>query len=73
MKLRSKRRVPNHVAGVPAASSKFGLLAYRETNLGDDIQAFAALQFMPRVDYFVHRDSIGAFATATPTRKLRLS
>src|SRR4051812_13450858 len=51
---------------------KFGLLSYRESNLGDDIQAFAALQFMPRVDYYVHRDSIGDFAGPPANEKVKI-
>lgn len=37
----------------------YGLLAYDTTNIGDDIQALAALQFMPRVDLLINRDTIG--------------
>ena len=51
---------------------KLGVLSYRESNLGDDIQAFAALQFMPRVDHFVHRDSIGAFAGPAEGEKVKI-
>ncbi|MBU1211705.1 MAG: hypothetical protein KJ587_10585 [Alphaproteobacteria bacterium] len=34
-------------------------MAYDTTNIGDDIQSLAALQFMDRVDLLVNRDSIG--------------
>lgn len=51
---------------------KFGLLAYRESNIGDDIQALAALQFLPRVDYFVHRDSIGEFTPSAVGERVKI-
>lgn len=41
---------------------KYGLLYYKETdNLGDDIQTYAAKQFLPRVDYIVDRESLNCF------------
>lgn len=41
---------------------KYGLLVYPETkNLGDDIQSYAALQFLPRVDYFLDREHLNLF------------
>jgi hypothetical protein len=51
---------------------KFGLLSYRESNLGDDVQAFAAQQFVPHVDYMVHRDSIGDFVASTRDEKVKI-
>lgn len=36
---------------------KYGLLIARTYNIGDDIQALAALQFLPKVDFFVDRDN----------------
>ena len=35
-------------------------------NLGDDIQSYAAMQFLPRVDYFIDRESMDAFLPETP-------
>lgn len=40
---------------------KFGLLYANTENLGDDIQALAAKQFLPNVDYYIERDSIQNF------------
>lgn len=41
---------------------KYGLLVYPETqNLGDDIQSYAALQFLPRVDYYLDREHLNLF------------
>ncbi len=34
------------------------LLTYRTTNLGDDIQSFAAAQFLPRIDGYINRDRL---------------
>ena len=35
---------------------KYGLIVAFTGNLGDDIQSLAALQFLPRVDYVIHRE-----------------
>lgn len=40
---------------------KYGLLYANTENLGDDIQALAAKQFLPQVDYYIERDSIQDF------------
>lgn len=41
---------------------KFGLVVYPETqNLGDDIQSYAAMQFLPRVDYYLDRERLNFF------------
>ena len=35
---------------------KYGLLVFKETdNIGDDIQAYAAERFLPKVDYYIDR------------------
>lgn len=40
---------------------KYGLLYWKETdNIGDDIQAYAAMQFLPRVDYHIDREKMNA-------------
>lgn len=41
---------------------KFGLLVEKETrNIGDDIQAYAAKQFLPQIDYYVDRNHLDEF------------
>jgi len=40
----------------------FGLLVAYTQNIGDDIQALAARQFLPRVDYYVNRESLSDFS-----------
>ena len=45
-----------------ASTMKYGLLVYPETkNLGDDIQSYAALQFLPRVDSYIDREHLSMF------------
>lgn len=46
------------------AAGGFGLLTARTMNLGDDIQALAALQHLPGAQHVVDRDDIGS--TAAP-------
>lgn len=41
---------------------KYGLLYYKDTdNIGDDIQAYAASQFLPRIDYMIDREKLNDF------------
>lgn len=41
---------------------KYGLVIFEQTdNIGDDIQAYAAMQFLPRVDYVVDREHLDIF------------
>ena len=41
---------------------KYGLILYKETdNLGDDIQSYAAMQFLPQVDYVIDREAMDEF------------
>jgi hypothetical protein len=53
--------------GVPP-DQRLALLAYDTLNLGDDIQALAALRLMPRVDCLAFRDKLAEFAAAPGTR-----
>jgi hypothetical protein len=39
----------------------YGLLTYRTTNLGDDIQSIAARQFLPQVDTFINRERLSTY------------
>jgi hypothetical protein len=39
-------------------SERFGLLSYSSMNIGDEIQSLAATRFLPRVDDYVHRESL---------------
>lgn len=41
---------------------KYGLIYYKNTdNLGDDILSYAGKRFLPRVDYFIDRESMDTF------------
>lgn len=41
---------------------KYGLLYYKDTdNIGDDIQSYAASQFLPKIDYLVDRENLELF------------
>lgn len=40
---------------------KFGLLKYSSYNIGDEIQSVAAMQFLPQVDYYIHREGVDHF------------
>lgn len=43
---------------------KYGLLIYKDTdNIGDDIQSYAASQFLPRVDYVLDRENMMDFVS----------
>lgn len=41
---------------------KYGLMYYKSTdNLGDDIQTYAAMKFLPHIDYYVDRENLSCF------------
>lgn len=41
---------------------KYGLLYYKDTdNIGDDIQAYAASRFLPKIDYMIDRENLESF------------
>ena len=41
---------------------KYGLLYYKDTdNIGDDIQTYAAIRFLPHVDYYIDREALNCF------------
>lgn len=43
---------------------KYGLLVVKDTeNIGDDIQAYAAMQFLPHVDYYIDREHLDTFVS----------
>ncbi len=49
------------MASHDALAASFGLLVAHTQNLGDDIQAIAARQFLPNVDYYLDRESLSDF------------
>lgn len=41
---------------------KYGLVTMKETeNIGDDIQSYAAIRFLPKIDYYIEREKIDLF------------
>ena len=41
---------------------KYGLITFKDTeNIGDDIQSYAALRFLPKVDYYIEREKLDLF------------
>lgn len=64
------RALSSRISESDAADSKahFALLSYDTLNLGDDVQALAALRLMPRADCLVMRDRIGDFRAPRGTR-----
>jgi hypothetical protein len=56
------------VGGGAPPDQRLALLAYDTLNLGDDVQALAALRLMPRVDHLVFRDKLAEFRAEPGTR-----
>lgn len=41
---------------------KYGLIVFKETeNIGDDIQSYAAIKYLPQVDYYIEREKLDEF------------
>ena len=41
---------------------KYGIMYYKETdNIGDDIQTYTALRFLPHIDYYINRENLNCF------------
>ena len=41
---------------------KYGLMYYKATdNIGDDIQTYAAIKYLPHIDYYIDRESLSCF------------
>ncbi len=45
---------------------KYGLMWYRTSNLGDDIQSLAAKQYLPQVDVLLNRDTLSRYRHRGP-------
>ena len=42
---------------------KYGLVVYKDTdNIGDDILSYAAMRFLPRIDYIIDREQLDVFS-----------
>lgn len=43
---------------------KYGLITFKKSrNIGDDIQSYAAIKFLPKVDYYIEREQINEFVS----------
>ena len=41
---------------------KYGLMYYKATdNIGDDIQTYAAIKYLPHIDYYIDREALSCF------------
>ena len=41
---------------------KYGVMYYKETdNIGDDIQTYTSLRFLPHIDYYIDREDLNGF------------
>lgn len=41
---------------------KYGIMYYKETdNIGDDIQTYTAIKFLPHIDYYIDREDLNCF------------
>ena len=46
---------------------KYGLIVYTDSpNLGDDLQSYAAKQYLPHVDYYIEREQMDSFIPDEP-------
>lgn len=43
-------------------NKKYGLIVFNKTkNLGDDIQSYAAIRYLPQIDYYIEREKLNEF------------
>ena len=41
---------------------KYGLIVFKETeNIGDDIQSYVAIKYLPKIDYYIEREKLDEF------------
>lgn len=41
---------------------KYGLVTFKDTeNIGDDIQSYVAIRFLPKIDYYIEREKLDLF------------
>lgn len=41
---------------------KYGLVTFKKTrNIGDDIQSYAAIRYLPQIDYYIEREELNEF------------
>ena len=38
---------------------KYGLIVFKETeNIGDDIQSYVAIKYLPKIDYYIAKNKL---------------
>lgn len=43
---------------------KYGLMVFNKTrNIGDDIQSYVAMKYLPKIDYFIDRENLDSFTS----------
>lgn len=46
-------------------NKKYGVIVFEKTeNIGDDIQSYAAMKLLPKVDYFIEREAMNEFVSS---------
>lgn len=55
-----------------SSKTKYALYKYSSHNIGDEIQSVAARQFLPKVDYYIDRDQVGAWRNNIHSEKVKL-
>lgn len=52
---------------------KYGLITFKETeNIGDDIQSYSAIRFLPQIDYYIEREKMDLFIPKTKEQVVTL-
>lgn len=52
-----KKDTPN----MTSPDGLYGVLKYSSSNIGDEIQSIAAMRFLPKIDYYCHREQLNTF------------
>lgn len=54
-----KKETPAPAPTIP--NELYGVLKYSSQNIGDEIQSVAAMRFLPKIDYYCHRERLDQF------------
>ena len=54
-----KKETPAPAPTIP--NELYGILKYSSQNIGDEIQSVAAMRFLPKIDYYCHRERLDQF------------
>ncbi len=56
---------PQPTAPAQVQPTLYGVLKYSSQNIGDEVQSVAAMRFLPKVDYYCHRERLDQFRLPT--------